>query len=228
MTRGRGRQRKPTVEEIKPGSPEGKQLGLSDRVQGHPSPIRGGIDHIQNAPAIRHTVPIPPSDPEIGMGNAHGVIPGSHTNHERAEMMRGPNTVHATMPTPQHHPKTERPHPIPVYLVQDHDEDVVRSAAPRSIAIPGNGNDPVRLCGRDGTRTCVQLLNESTAQDIRFAQRPSDLVVSVITNLTIGGALLPWPQNSYLKIETQDELWAVSTSGTASTLSVIQVFEREM
>lgn len=228
MTRGRGRQRKPTVDDIKPGTPEGKQLGLSDRVQGHPSPIPGGRPHLSNAAAVRHTVPTPASDPEIGMGNVHGVIPGSHTNEERAEAMRGPNTVHATMPRPQHAPSTDRPHPIPVYLVQDHDEDVVRSAAPRSVAIPGNGSDPVRLCGRDKTRTCVQILNESTAQDIRFAQRPSDLVVSLITNLTIGGALLPWPNNGYLKIETQDELYALSTSSTASTMSVIQVFEREM
>lgn len=227
MTRGRGRQRKPTVADIKPGTPEGKQLGLSDRVQGTPSPIRGGIDHIKNAPAIRHTVPTPPSDPEIGMGNAHGVQPGTHTNAERAEAMRGPNTVHATMPRPQHTPKTDRPHPIPVYLVQEHDEDVLRSAAPRSITIPGNTSDAVRVCGRDQSRTVVMLLNESTAQDIRFAQRPSDLVVN-ISNATVGGALLPWPQNSYLKIETQDELWALSTSGTASTMSVIQVFEREM
>lgn len=227
MTRGRGKQRQPKVEDIQPGSPEGKQLGLSDRVQGHPSPIRGGLDHIKNAPAVRHTVPTPPSDPEIGMGNVHGVVPGSHTNEERAEAMRGPNTVHATMPRPQHTPSKERPHPIPVYVVQDHDEDVLRSTAPRSIAIPGNANDPVRLCPRDKTRTVVMLLNESTAQDVRFAQRPSDLQVNA-ASVTVGGALLPWPQNSYLRIDTQDELYAVSTSGTASTMSVIQVFEREM
>lgn len=227
MTRGRGRQRQPTVEDIKPGTPEGKQLGLSDRVQGTPSPIPGGRPHLKNAPAIRHTVPTPASDPEIGKGNAHGVIPGSHTNEERAEAMRGPNTVHATMPRPQHQIKVDRPHPIPVFVVESGEDDVVRSAAPHSITVPGNGNDPARVCGRDKTRRYVQLLNESTAQDIRIAQRPSDLQVNA-SGATYGGALLPWPQNSYLKIDTQDDLYVVSTSSTASTLSIIQVFERDM
>lgn len=222
MTRSKGRQqRQPKPEDIQPGTPEGRQLGLSDRVQGHPSPIPGGRPHISNAPAVRHRVPTPPSDPEIGMGNAHGVIPGSHTNAERADAERGPNTVHATMPKPKQHQPHERPMPIPVFIVQDAHNDVLRSAAPHSITVPINTADPVRLCGRDATRAEVMLLNESTTTDIRFAQRPSDLNAG-------GGALLPYPSNSYLRIKTQDELYAVSASGTAATLSIIQTFEREM
>lgn len=222
MTRSKGRQqRQPKAEDIQPESPEGRQLGLSARVQGHPSPIPGGRPHLSNAPAVRHTVPTPPSDPEIGMGNAHGVIPGSHTNAERADAERGPNTVHHTMPKPQHHPQPERPMPIPVFVVQDAHNDVIRSAAPRSITVPINTADPIHLCGRDSSRVEVMLLNESTVTDVRFAQRPSDLNAG-------GGALLPWPGNSYLRIRTQDELYAVSASGTAATVSVIQVFEREM
>jgi Uncharacterized protein involved in copper resistance len=225
MSRAKGRtgsQRQPTTEDIKPESPEGRQLGLSPRVQGHPSPIPGGRPHIKNAPSIRHTVPVPPSDPEIGMGNAHGVIPGSHTNAERADHERGPNTVHATMPKPQHHPVHERPSPIPVFIVENAHDDVIRSAAPRSMTVPGNtGADPVRVAGRDPGRTAVLILNESTSSDIRFAQRPGDLNAG-------GGALLPWPTNSYTRVDTQDELWALSASATAAKLSVIHVFEREM
>lgn len=222
MTRSKGRQqRRPTPDTVKPGSPEGRQLGLSDRVQGHPSPIPGGRPHVSNAPAVRHTVPVPPSDPEIGMGNAHGVVPGSHTNAERADAERGPNTVHQTMPRPHPHHAAEGPHPIPVYVVENARDDVLRSAAPHNISVPGNTDQPVRLCGRDSGRSLVMLLNESTAQDVRFAQRPSDLNNG-------GGALLPWPTNSYLKIETQDELYALSTSGTAATVSIVQVFERGM
>lgn len=223
MSRANGRrQREPKAEEIKPGTPEGRELGLSPRVQGHPSPIPGGRPHISNAPAVRHRVPIPPSDPEIGMGNAHGVVPGSHTNAERADAERGPNTVHQTMPRPQHHQAHERPMPIPVFIVQDAHNDVLRSAAPHAVTVPNNTQDPVRLCGRDLTRSEVMLLNESTTTDVRFAQRPSDLNNG-------GGALLPWPGNSYLKLKTQDELYAVTVSaGTAATVSVIQVFERDM
>ena len=222
MSRAKGRgaqQRQPKAEDVKPDSPEGRQLGLSERVQGHPSPIPGGRHHISNAPAVRHTVPTPPSDREIGMGNAHGVVPGSHTNAERADAERGPNTVHATMPRPQHHAAPDRPHPIPVFVVQDHNRSVFRSSAPHSFTVPGNASDPVRLCGRDATRTEVMILNESTAHDIRFAQQPADLTNG-------GGALLPYPSNSYVTIKTQDELWALSKDSTAAVVSVIQIFER--
>jgi len=222
MTRSKGRQqRQPKAEDIQPGTPEGRQLGLSDRVQGHPSPIPGGRPHISNAPAVRHRVPTPPSDPEVGMGNAHGVIPGSHTNAERADAERGPNTVHHTMPRPQHHPQHERPMPIPVFVVQDAHNDVLRSAAPHNFTVPGNTSDPVHICGQDAGRSEVMILNESTAQNIRIAQTPADLTNG-------GGALIPYPSNSYVKIKTQDHLYALSTSGTAATISVIQVFERDM
>lgn len=224
MSRSQGRkQREPAVPDIKPDTPEGRQLGLSNRVQGHPSPIPGGRPHIKNAPAVRHTVPIPASDPEIGMGNAHGVIPGSHTNAERADHERGPNTVHDLMPQPRHHPVHEKPHPIPVYIVEGAHDDVFDSAAPRSLTAPIPGTaDPIRLCGRDPSRAEILLLNESTTADIRFAQRPSDLNAG-------GGALLPWPSNSYLRLRTQDELYAVSASLTnTAAISVIQCFEREL
>lgn len=222
MSRGKGRHaapRQPRIEDIDPDSPEGHQLGMSRRTQGIPSPIPGGREHLRNAPAVRETVPTPAPEPEINALNAHGVPPGSHTNAERADAERGPNSVHA--PKPQHHPSVDRPQPIPVVVVQDHHNEVLRSAAPHSITVPGNTSDPVRLCGRDRTRTMILLLNESTSQDIRFGQRPSDVING-------GGALLPWPGNSYLKIETQDELWALSPTGTAATVSIVQVFERDM
>jgi hypothetical protein len=218
MSRASGRrQREPKPEDIEPGTPRGRQLGLSERVQGHPSPIPGGRPHLGNAPSVRHTVPTPPSDPEIGMGNAHGVVPGSHTNAERADAERGPNSVHA--PKPQHRAVHERPAPIPVVVVQDHNQDVFRSAAPHSFTVPANTSDPVRLCGRDMTRTEVMILNESAAQAIRIAQRLSDLTAG-------GGALMPAATTSYLRIRTQDELWGLATAGTAATVSVIQIFER--
>lgn len=220
MSRASGRrQREPKAEDVEPDSPEGRQLGLSARVQGHPSPIPGGRPHLSNAPAVRHTVPVAPSGPEIGMGNAHGVIPGSHTNAERADAERGPNTVHATMPKPQHRPVHERPAPIPVVLVQDHNQNVFRSAAPHNFSVPVNTADPVRICGRDLTRTEVMILNESAAQSVRIAQSLADLTAG-------GGALVPAGTASYLKIRTQDELWGLSTAGTAATVSVIQIFER--
>lgn len=222
---GRNQQRRPRkedvkkAEEIRPGTPEAAQFGISDRVQGHPSPIPGGRPHLSNAESVRHTVPVPPSEPEIYMGNAHGVAPGSHTNADRSELQAGPNTVHPPRPSPT--TRVEKPLPIPVFVVENHDRNTVRSAAPHHIRVPGNASDPVRLCGQDPSRTVVMLLNESTAQDVRFAQTLRDLSNG-------GGALLPWPSNSYVKIETQDSLYALSTSGTAATVSIIQVFEKDL
>lgn len=217
--RGRNAPRKPQAPDVKPDTPEGDELGLSARMQGTPSPIPGGRPHLSNAPAIRHTVPTPPSDREIGMGNAHGVVPGSHTNADRAAMQRGPNDVHS--PVPRHPRHVDKPRPIPVFVVENEDDSVLRSAAPRTVSVPGNTGDPVRLCGQDGSRIEVMLLNESTTTDVRFAQRISDLNNG-------GGALLPYPNNSYLKIRTQDHLYALSATGSAATVSVIQVFERDM
>jgi hypothetical protein len=224
MSRAKGRQnppRQPKAEDIAPDSPEGRQLGMSPRMQGHPSPIPGGRQHLRNAPAVRETVPTPASGPDVDWGNAHGVPVGTHTHAERADAERGPNTVHATMPRPQHHPVREKPAPIPVFVVQDARDEVVRTAAPHNFTVPANTSDPVRVCGRDTGRTEVMILNESTAQNIRIAQRPADLTNG-------GGALIPYPSNSYVTIKTQDELWALSTAGTAATISVIQVFERGM
>ena len=217
---GKHSPRKPESVSIDPESPEGRQLGMSPRTQGVPSPIPGGRPHIGNAPTVRQRPAIPDAKGETRDLNAHGVPPGTATTRERAELERGPNTVHQNA-QPPNTPVTDRPAPIPVYLVQDSKPEVVRSAAPHHFVLQASTGEPVRLCGRDLTRSSVLLLNESTSSDIRFAQRPADLGNG-------GGALLPWPSNSYLRLETQDELYAISKDSGTPTISVIQVFEREM
>lgn len=218
---GKHKQRPAVVVEIDPDSPEGRQLGMSKRTQGVPSAIPGGRPHLSNAPTVRHSVPTPDSRPEIGAQNAHGAPPGTHTNRERADLMRGPNTVRRTMPEPQHPAKhPDRPAPIPVYVVEDAHPDVLRSAAPHHFQLQASTGEAVRLCGIDRSRVTVMLLNESTSSDIRFAQRPADLNSG-------GGALLPWPVNSYQKVDTQDELYAISADSGTPAISVIQIFERE-
>lgn len=221
MSRARGKHtgRDPEVREIDPESPEGRQLGMSPRTQGVPSAIPGGRLHIQNAPTVRQHVPIPDAPAEVRDLNAHGVPPGSATTHERAELERGPNTIHAGQPEHEH--RHELPSPIPVYLVQSGGPSVLRSSAPHSFQLQASTGEPVRICGRDFTRTVVKLLNESSSSDIRFAQRPGDLING-------GGALLPWPTNSYQSFETQDELWAISKDSGTPRISVVQIFERQV
>jgi hypothetical protein len=220
---GKHKGRRPASVAVDPESPEGRQLGMSPRTQGVPSPIPGGRPHIGNAPVVRQQVPIEDAKPEYRDLNAHGVPPGSGTTRERAEAERGPNTIHNA--PPQHHQPVDKPHPIPVYVVQDSGPTVIRSAAPRHFTLPAASGaaagDPVRICGRDHTRTEVMLLNESTSSDIRFAQRPDDLTNG-------GGGLLPWPANSYVTVKTQDELYAISKDTGTPTISVIQIYERKM
>lgn len=220
MSRAHGKhsRRTPEAVAVDPQSPEGRQLGMSPRTQGVPSPIPGGRPHISNAPTVRQQVPVPDAPPEVRDLNAHGVPPGSATTRERAEIERGPNTVHRDQP--RHHPAKSVPAPVPVYVVQDDRNQVIRSAYPHHFLAPATG-EPVRLCGRDPGRTAVLLLNEDSSNGVRFAQRQSDLNAG-------GGALLPSAMSSYLRIDTQDELYGISATGTAATLSVIQITERSM
>lgn len=204
---------------IDPDSPEGRQIGMSARTQGVPSPIPGGREHIQNAQTMRQHAPVPDAWPETRDLNAHGVPPNTHTTRERAEMERGPNTIHRGRP--EHTTPKPKPIPVPVYIVQDDEPSIIRSAAPRHFQLQASTGEPVRICGRDKGRTEVMILNESTSSDIRFAQRQSDLGNG-------GGALLPWPSNSYVTVKTQDELYAISKDSGTPVISVIQIFERDM
>lgn len=219
MSTGRARgKHTPRPATIDPDSPEGRGLGMSERMQGGPSPIPGGKVHITNANAMRHPVPTPDSREEISDQNAHGVPPASHTARERAEMMRGSNSIKPQVPKYSHLPN--RPEPVPVYLVEaGSGPEALRTSAPHHFTLNASTGETVRLCGKDPNRSRVLLLNESTSSDIRFGDSPGDLVGG-------GGALLPWPMNSYLTMYTQDELWAISADSGTPTISVIQEFEQ--
>ena len=205
--------------EILPDSGEGREIGMSERTQGIPSPIPGGRSHIINPETMREKIPVPDSPPEIKDINAHGVEPDTHTSRERADMERGPNSFHG----PRVEVVEDTGHktlPVPVYIVEQAGGPAVfRSASPRHFSVQASTGEAVRLCGRDPKRVRVGLLNESTTSDIRFAQNPADLVNG-------GGALLPWPSNSYVWLETQDELYAISKDSGTPTISVIQEFDQ--
>lgn len=201
-------------------SAEDRQIGASSRMQGYPSPIPGGKVHLTNAESMRATPPIADARPEYHDANAHGVDPGSATTRDRAEVMRGPNTVHRDRPRmPQHTAAEHRPEPVPVYLVeQGSNEESIRTNAPRHIILNASGGEPRQLCGQDHNRVRLLLLNESTSSDIRFGADPAELSVG-------GGALLPWPSNSYLTLHTQDMLYAISADSGTPKISVISEHE---
>lgn len=204
-------------------TPEDREAGVSDRMQGYPSPVPGGKIHITNAPAMRRTPEPPDSPPEVKPINAHGVLPGSATTRERAELERGPNSTHDRVEPAKHKRHQDeaehRPVPVPVYIVEYGSQDkVLRTASPRHVTCPASGTQPIVIAGKDPTRVRVGLLNESTSSDIRFGVGPSDA--------TQNGALLPWPGNSYLWLNTQDEVWVVSADSGTPVISVISEHEQ--
>ena len=200
-----------------PNTPEGDGIGASDRMTADPSPIPGGRVHLENPPVVRQRTPVPDSPPEIKDINAHGVMPEAHTARERAEFQRGPNAVHPIYPA--YDAPAIEPVPVPVRIVEQRSPTILRAAAPHSITLQASTGEPVRLCGQDPTRVDILLLNESTSSDIRFATRQVELTAG-------GGALLPWPSNSYLRLATQDELWGISADSGTPRISIIQEFEQ--
>jgi hypothetical protein len=210
-----------TTQGVSPDSPIGRELGISDRVQGSPSPIPGGKNHIQNAQSFQQRVPAPaPADfTDQPVDNAHGVYDGTHLGFSRAQLTQG-RLASRQVPDQYYTPTAAPPRPIPVYVVETEDRSpTYRSAAPRNIPVPVVTSAPVPICGRDPKRVELLLLNES-ATTLRIGQTYTDVNSG-------GGALLPASMGGYLRLRTQDTLYAISTSSTAATLSVIQVFDTE-
>lgn len=217
MSTGRARGKHGPRPPALPGTPEGDGVGASERRQSDPSPIPGGAVHLENVPTIRQRTPVPDSPAEIKDLNAHGMTPGTHTARERAEFMRGPNGVKPIIPA--YGAPAAEPVPVPVRIVEARRPSVLRTSSHRTLNLQASTGEPVRVCGQDHDRVHILLLNESSASNIRFAQRASDLNGGK-------GSLLPWPSNSYLKLSTQDELWAISADAGTPALSVIQEFEQ--
>ena len=179
--------------------------------------IPGGLNHLGNPPVQRQAVPVPESLwPYYRDDLAHGVEPDGKA-YDRDPRLSGGQ--HGAPPETK---ITPRQNPVPVYLVeQDGGPGTIRSASPRHITCPASTNaEPARICGKNPYRVEVRLLNEDTATDIRFAQRPSDLTGG-------GGALLPWPANTYLSLPTQDELYCIGATGAGTPLlSIVEVFDQ--
>lgn len=210
------------MEDPGPDSPEGHEIGESAWTDPAGSPINSRTGNIVNKLVVRQEVPVKEPLPLFRGPLAHGVPPEDDTTEERAVSERGgPNVGKARRV--RYEKPAERPPAIPVYLVEEHGgPEVIRTAYPRHFTVPDTANDPVRICGRDGRRNRIGLLNEDGTTDIRFAQSAAGLTNG-------GGALLAHGLTTYQWFETQDELYAITTSATlAVTLSVIEEFEQEV
>lgn len=196
--------------------PHARDIGASTRTQGVPSAIPGGRPHLTNAATVHQRPAVPDAKPEVRGVNAHGVMPGTYTTRERAEFMRGPNDLKPLVP----HYRNPEPHEpvVPVRIVEQASTSI-RTATAYHITLNAAGGQALRLCGVDPKRVELRLLNESQSSDIRFGYDEGSLAGGQ-------GGLLPWPQNSYLTLPTQDELWAISADTGTPTISIVQVYER--
>lgn len=224
MSRASGR-KNPAREPV-PGTPEADEIGLTGR-QGAKgtSPIPAGSTggpHIVNRQSFRQPVPVGEQLPEHGGIMAHGVPPEAHTAHERGDAMRGPNEV--KQPVPAYRKTPDGPLPVPVYLVERAAAKPINTLASDKFTVPAAGSDPIRIAGRDKTRHKILLMVE-TAAGAGGAAPQGIRIDHEVGNLTFGGgALVRAGAVSYLKLECNDELFAVSTDSGVCVLSVIFLY----
>lgn len=224
MSRARGRNAPRVVRvDVKPNTPEGDDLALSDRqvgqatshAPGQGSPIPGGRMHIANYPTVPQQVPIAVSGEEYRGIMAHGVAPEHATTHERATSMQGPNDHKPLVPKSA---KEQQPDiiPVPVYIVPTQGaRRPLQTAVLRSIQVPGFNGDPILVCGKDFNRTAVKLMNNDGTNGVVIGQDPTALIQDPGSATdTIGGTMLPKSMTSYQEIKTQDEIWAITLHAT--------------
>jgi len=187
---------------------------------GEPRDIPGGQNHLANPPVKQQAVPRPePQWPYRQSMLAHGVPPDEAGRHDRDPRLSGGQRGQA--PQEKIAPRVS---PVPVYIVESEGgPSSIRKASPRSVTCPASTSaEPVRVCGRNPDRVKISLLNEDTSTDIRFATNLAALSAGT-------GALLPWPNNSYLTLETQGELYAIGATGSGTPrLSIVEVFAADV
>jgi hypothetical protein len=198
---------------------EKAQLGIGPERE-----IPGGLNHLANPPVKTQTVPVPAREyPYSNAILAHGVEPEGHM-HTRDPRLTGgqPGTP------PEYTKPPPLVSPVPVYITEGSEgPKILRTASPRFITCPAaTSGVPARVCGKNPDRVEIRLLNEDTATDIRIGLSPGDLSLDVENSVITGGALVPWPNNSYLSFPTQDELYAIGKTGSGTPkLSIIEIFE---
>lgn len=239
MGRAQGRKNTPREPQgTSPETPEGKYIGESVRQQSKPdnqygSPIPGGSTggpHITNHPTVRQHVPVPPPKPENRGITAHGVPVGDDefTTRQHAVHERGSAEVAkvADAPKPQYRDRPDKKiHPVPVYIVEESQgAHPLRTIAGDKFNVPASTSDPIRIAGRDYDRSEIMLLCETPAGASGAA--PTGVRIDhEVGNLTLGkGFLIPAANNSYTRLNTCDELFAVSNDGSACTLSVVYLY----
>jgi len=227
MSRAAGRGRKPPrkggITDPGPDSPEGRDIGESIR-QDPDGWINTQTGNIVNRETTRQEVPVGDPPEQFGGWMAHGVPPEEDTTEERAAAERGPNEARKPARVAYDKPQP-RPTPVPVYIVeQDSGSGPLSVASLLQLTAPAIGNNPNRLCGEDRRRSLIQVMNEDASNNVRVGAL-ADLVVDTQNNVVHGGARLAAGATGYTAFRSQGELYVISETGTAASLSVILEFD---
>lgn len=198
---------------------------LAAREYGVPqADLPGGVRHLVNLQTFVDS-PAPYEPRPADYHKEHGVEPDDWGQY-------------VTPPDESEHYPAERPIPldhipdaVPVYEVQHpHKDRYIRTAVCFNVNIRSNatGQEPSRICNRDPNRVMVLLLNEDSTNDVRISSGLTELQLSQAAGSAGSadeGAIILHNLNSYTKIETQDQLFGLSTAASSVRLSVILVTE---
>lgn len=214
MSRAAGRRQ--TRNGPRPGTPEGRDIGLSALQDPDGSPIPGKDLHISN-PAVRvHEPAVGPAKPPFRGMMAHGVPPEEVPHHAKGDTRGHETTRHKQGQAKGHDPAP----PVPVYLVSGPEagEHPIRRTVIRRLTLPAAGTDPIQLVGENEVTVEVQLLNEDSSHHGRFSGE--------LSNLASGqGAIIPKAATSYLKLVGQNTLYGVSDDSGTPIISVIITYD---
>ena len=219
MTRAAGRQaaRKGTPRQPVVSDEEARDIGMSPRQSPDGSPIPGKDLHVTSPQTHATEPPIQAHKPPFRGMMAHGVPAETedYEHHDRTPMG-------SALPDRVTKPAEPRPViPIPVYVVEGPEAGgrALLRAVVRRLTLPAVGSaDPIQVAGQDSTMKKIRILNEDTSHAGRWAHELSNLV-------SLQGALIPISpaagQRTYLEIETQDSVYAISNDSGSPIISVI-------
>ncbi len=171
--------------------------------------IPGGRVHYTNPETSTFKTQVPVKRPMFEGMQAHGVEMDDYSGYDLPEGDK-------TFLVPEYADAEPLDVTVPVRIVETEDRVLLRrETITRSITIPPQGTEAARICNIDRSRVSIHLLNEDAVTNIRFSNVLSQLAENK-------GSYLPAITNSYLKLTTQGELWAVTDSTTLSAnLSII-------
>jgi len=201
-----------------PDSPLGKDIGEST----HRLP--GGQPHIRNRPVERQAVPQLPPVPEYSGMMAHGVWTEDVQLSQQAQPGTQTHRANMTVAAPTKRVKPpvipEQVTPIAVTVVEPPGTSSrLKVAATYRFQVPAKGADPVRIAGRDPSRTRLYILNESPAGTVTSSVSAPVSSVSTSGSADTAAAAQVITSQALAHATTYLITWTVMPGGTVAVAS---------